>query len=153
MTITTPKIHEPLAVIAHTDAGEKWAESTDRTPVFSVTRPNPQYVEPYDRVEPINDDGDGETEPYDVPAQLVTAYTMPAKPNAGLALAYLKRARDNADVAMSWLIETAIGSDGYDALVDELAGYDDPADAMALLRAITERVQRVAMGGLDGPKA
>ena len=54
---------------------------------------------------------------------------------------------------MSWLIELAIGSDGYDALTEEMTGMVDGKEAMALLQSVVEKIQKVAMGGLDGPKA
>jgi hypothetical protein len=76
---------------------------------------------------------------------------MPAKPNPGLALKFLKMAREQGELASSWLIESAIGADGYDALAAELINYD--GDPVALLRAIVEKIQRVAMGGLEAPKA
>lgn len=139
-TTFTPhaKLGEPLAVIRHTDAASAWATSEERTSVFSVVRPNPEYG-----TAAYSD----ETPP---PADIVIDYTMPARPNAGLALAYLKQARANADLAMSWLIETAIGSDGYDALVEEMASMTDPDEVGALLQGIVQRIQKVAMGGLDG---
>lgn len=157
-----PRIGEPLAVFTHTDAAAEWATSDDRTIVFSVTNEvlNPRAGEfkplpPIDLAEGQVDDRESEVEPDTIVER--TDYTMPKKPNAGLALAYLKQARQNADVAMSWLIETAIGEEGYDALTAELSGYDDPADAHQLLQDIVGRIQKVAMGGLDGqghdPKA
>jgi hypothetical protein len=137
-------------VLRHTDAAAQWATSPERTVVFSVTRPNPDY---------LDTEGADLPEGYEQrePRELSVDYTMPSKPNAGLALAYLKQARANADLAMSWLIETAIGDEGYDALTDELSGIEDPREAQALLIGIVTRIQTVAMGGLDGqgnaPKA
>lgn len=136
-------------IIEHSDAATEWALSTDRTVVFSVTSANPLAGQPI-----VSDDP--EQDPGIEPDELVHHYTMPSKPNAGLALEYLRKARQNADLAMSWIIETAIGSDGYDALVAELAGVE-PKEMVPLLQGVTERIQRVAMGGLDGqgnaPKA
>ena len=123
------KSTEALATIAsNPNAWGAWATSTDRIPVFSVTKA---------------DEESGESE-------LVT-FTMPAKPNPGLALKFLKMARDNGELATVWLIEQAIGADGYDALADELINYD--GDPVALLQGIAQRIQKVAMGGLEAPKA
>lgn len=145
MTETTkPRIGEPIAVLRHSDAATTWATSEDRTIVFSVTRPNPDRDYPIELAEGQVDER---------PRELRHDYTMPATPNAGLGLAYLKRARENADVAMSWLIETAIGSDGYDALTDELSGVTDGNEATRILQGVVERIQRVALGGLEAPKA
>ena len=128
---STPKRDEPVAVIEHRESGEEWALSSDRVPVFSVIR---------------TPEGDPDGEPETI------TYTMPRKPNPGMALRFLKMARTMGDVASSWLIEQAIGEDGYEALADELGNYD--GDPSLLLRQITEKIQRVVMGGLDGgPKA
>ena len=128
------KRSEPVATIeSNPDAWNEWALSKERVPLFSL------YVKP------TEGDGDEYAEP-----ELV-AYTMPAKPNPGLALKFLKMAREQGELASSWLIESAIGSDGYDALAAELINYD--GDPVALLRAIVEKIQRVAMGGLEAPKA
>lgn len=124
------KRDEPVATIRHSNAAAEWALSEDRLPVFSVSR-----------VDPANPDAEPE---------LIT-YTMPAKPNPGLALRFLKMARTMGDAASSWLIETAIGEEGYEALADELINYE--GDATQLLQGIAEKIQKVAMGGLDsGPK-
>lgn len=122
---------EPIARFRHSDAAKAWATSEERTPLFTVA---------------TYDEHGNEEE---------RTFTMPAKPNAGLALHYLRMARTAAspDVAMSWLVETAVGEEGYLALADELAGVEDGAEAQRILQGITERIQRVAMGGLDkGPK-
>lgn len=126
----------PRFIRRDSSPADEWANSPERSVVFTVER----------RHEP--DDSGAE------PAPTVVEYTMPAKPNPGLALAYLKRARrEGADLAMSWLVETAVGEEGYDALTDELGELDDPGEALSVLQGIVERIQRVAMGGLDGPKA
>jgi hypothetical protein len=133
---TNPKRSEPVATIKSNPAAwNAWATSEERVPLFSL------YVKPLDEDgEPI---ADAEPE--------LVAYTMPAKPNPGLALKFLKMAREQGELASSWLIESAIGADGYDALAAELINYD--GDPVALLRAIVEKIQRVAMGGLEAPKA
>lgn len=123
--------------VRHTDAAAQWANSPERAPIFTVLRAAERPV----------DAGD-DWQPHDERHE----YTMPQTPNVGMSLAYLKRARENADLAMSWLIETAIGSEGYDALVDELAGMA-PKDAQSLVQTITQRIQTVALGGLEAPKA
>jgi hypothetical protein len=109
-------------------AWKNWALSEERVPLFSL------------RVE---------SDEAGVDPEIVT-YTMPAKPNPGLALKFLKMAREQGELASSWLIEEAIGADGYEALANELINYDgDPVD---LLRTIVEKIQKVAMGGLEAPK-
>lgn len=127
MTIT--KREEPVGTIeSHANAWQDWANSEERLPLFSVTKVDAENGEPE-----------------------VVEYTMPAKPNPGLALKFLKMAREQGEIASVWLIEQAIGAEGYDALADELVSYD--GDAGALLRGIVEKIQRVAMGGLEAPKA
>jgi hypothetical protein len=122
---------ETLPVLRHSTAAAEWATSTERTPLFALVRP-------------VERDG--------VVIDETVEYTMPAKPNPGLALEYLRRARREGELAMSWLIETAIGEEGYDALIEDLVSYEgNPTD---LLRQIVTKIQKVAMGGLDGgPKA
>lgn len=135
MTTNTKRDQPVASITSNPAAWDQWATSAERLPLFSL------YVAPVDE--------DGEPIP-DAEPELVE-YTMPAKPNPGLALKFLKMARETGELASSWLIETAIGSEGYDALASELINYDgDPA---ALLRAIVEKIQRVAMGGLEAPKA
>lgn len=114
----------------HDNAAVDWALGTDRVAVFSVSRSKPDPV------------ADGE------PADIVTEYTMPAKPNAGLALQYLKQARINSDNAASWLLETALGSEGYDALTDELGRESDPELAAQMMSDIVQFVATRALGGL-----
>lgn len=125
--------NEPIA-FRHSNAAAEWQASPERETLFTVTK--------YD---PDANDGQG--------GERVIEYTMPKRPNAGLALEYLKRARrTDPDIAMSWLIEAAVGAEGYDALVDELA---DPevGDPMGVLRDLVARIQKVALGGLEAPKA
>lgn len=130
---------EAVVTLTHTDAAAEWANSTERKPIFSVARPNPEYA---------TENGDGSVA--EAPAVIIDTYTMPAKPNPGLALDYLRRARREGELATAWLIETAVGEKGYDALVNELIGYD--GDPVALLQSIVQKIQKVAMGGLDVPK-
>lgn len=139
------KRNEVVVTLEHSTAAADWATSAERLPVFSVTRPNPEYARwaklsakvKLSKDEPSLDVAD--------------TYTMPAKPNPGLALKYLKMARKvGGDVAMSWLIEEAVGEEGYDALTDELAGFE--GDAGAVLRGIVEKIQTISMGGLEAPK-
>lgn len=139
--------------VRHSDAAAQWATSEERTIVFSVIKPNPlagQPVEGQTRPEGWDAEADGEWHPDIEPDELRTDYTMPAKPNAGLSLVYLRRARENADLALSWLLELALGVEGYDALADELSGYDNPDEAQLVLNSTVARIQRVAMGGLEG---
>ena len=129
-----------------------WQASPERRTLFTVTKrePNPEA----EGLEP-NEHGalyrDGQLVPKTL--ERVIEYTMPARPNAGLALEYLKRARrTDPDQAMSWLIEAAVGVEGYDALADELAN-PDITDPLAVLRDLVGRIQKVALGGLEAPKA
>lgn len=136
-----------------TDYQREWAESTDRVLLFSVTKrePNPDIEgrTPGDDGVVRNDDG-SIVPPF---VETVIEHTMPKRPNAGLALEYLKLARrSDPDQAMSWLIEKAVGEQGYDDLVIELAN-PDVTDPMAVLRDLVGRIQRVALGGLEAPKA
>lgn len=134
--MSTEEKPTPRFIHSASSPADDWALSDERTVVFTVERRHDDEVD---------DDGRPRVEAVD--------YTMPSKPNAGLALEYLKRARrEGADIAMSWLVEKAIGEDGYDALTEELAQLE-PAEAMSVLRGVVGRIQRVAMGGLDAPKA
>lgn len=129
--------------VQHSDAAEQWATSDERAVVFSVVKPNPALE--------VWEGMDAHEEGAEPPAATIQVdYTMPAKPNAGLSLIYLRRARENADLAMSWLLELALGADGYDALAAELAGYEDGNEAQIVLNSVVARIQRVAMGGLEG---
>lgn len=126
------------------EAAENWALSAERAPVFTLTEDNPAY----DAQAALDAEAAGAT--YDVPAEIQTEYTMPAKPNAGLALTYLRKARtEGGDFAMSWLIELAIGADGYDALAAQMSQME-PDAAMELMQTVAARINRVAMGGLEG---
>jgi len=140
---TKAKRDEVVVAFNHSD--EVWADSVDRAPVFSTSSvvPNPDYVEGVDNLE------GGPERPKTITKTVM--HSMPSKPNAGLALAYLKHARrSSADEAMSWLIETAVGVDAYDALVEELANVGEQGPA--ILEGIVRKIQTIAMGGLDGPK-
>lgn len=135
---------QPIATFTHSDAASEWANSPERAVIFTVERPNPDYVEWQKQ--------DAHAEGDEGPAKTVTRdYTMPAKPNVGFALQYLREARRNADTALAWLLETAIGDEGYDALVEELSGVTGE-EAQRILQEVSERIQKVAMGGLDAPK-
>lgn len=132
MTASTIKRDETVADFVHpetetADDGltprQRWQNSPERLPLFSVTVAGEE-----------------------------TSYTIPAKPNPGLALEFLRQGRKvGPELAISWLIEEAVGTDGYLALVDELEEYE--GDGAALLRGFGEKIQRVVMGGLEGPKA
>lgn len=121
----------------HNDQAHDWANSTDRVPVFSVVRDNPDFRE----------DAPGEQTGE---RTITVTYTMPRNANAGLALRYLKMARQNADVAAGWLLELAIGEEGYDALTEELSNEPDPDKALATQRKIIGLVAQRALGGLQG---
>ena len=127
-TIPGTKLSEPAAVFAAHDGAERpeWALSDERLPLFECDGPDGERI----------------------------TVTMPAKPNPKLALIFLREARKiGAELAVSWLIEEAIGSEGYDALADELGRMPDPENASKVVQAIGQKVQRVVMGGLEGPKA
>lgn len=135
------------------DHRAEWQASTDRKVLFTVTKrePNPDIEgrTPGEDGTVRNDDG-SLVPPF---IERVIEHSMPARPNAGLALEYLKRARrSDPDQAMSWLIETAVGEQGYDDLAGELAN-PDVADPLAVLRDLVGRIQKVALGGLEAPKA
>lgn len=130
--------------LKHKTSADNWATSDDRVVVFSVTKINPDYDE-----NEVIPEGEDRVEP----REIHTDYTMPAKPNVGFALKYLKEARQNPDSAVVWLIETAIGADGYDALADELSEADDPQAALATFNSVAQKIQTVALGGLEAPKA
>ncbi len=144
--------------VRHSDAAAQWATSEERTIVFSVINPNPDHEAWLAAKAEFERTHDGDTEGVEraefaepePDAELRTDYTMPAKPNAGLSLVYLRKARENADLALSWLLELALGVEGYDALADELSGYDNPDEAQLVLNSTVARIQRVAMGGLEG---
>ena len=140
---TKAKHNEVVVTFQH--SAEEWANTPDRAPVFSVVKqvPNPE-LESF-----TGPDEERDRLPREV--DKTTVHTMPAVPNAGLALAYLKLARRRSpDEAMSWLIETAVGVEAYDDLVDELAGVGDKGPA--ILESIVRKIQTIAMGGLEGPK-
>lgn len=137
MTTSTVKRDETVADFTHavTEGSDgltprqRWQKSTVRLPLFSVTTADP-------------DGGEAEE----------LTYTIPAKPNPGLALEFLRQGRTiGPELAISWLIEEAVGAEGYAALVAELEDYE--GDGGALLRGFGEKIQRVVMGGLEGPKA
>mgnify|MGYP003506471719 FL=1 len=127
----------PRFITKDSTPADEWAASPEREVVFSVERRH-------------DAEGHGDA----APEVETVDYTMPKRPNVGLALQYLKRARrEGADLAMSWLIETAVGEEGYDALTAELSRLSDPAEAQGVLQGVTERIQKVALGGLEAPKA
>jgi hypothetical protein len=118
--------YNPLTLTAApdvTEAWEAWRLSEERVALFYVENAEGERIE----------------------------YSMPKKPNPGLALRFLKKARTEGELATVWLIEQAIGADGYDALSDELVSYQ--GDAVAFLQSIVQKIQSVAMGGLEAPKA
>lgn len=139
--------------VRHSDAAEQWATSPERAVVFSVVNANPRAGQPVEgatKPEDWDDAANGEWVAPVEPDTIQVDYTMPAKPNAGLSLIYLRRARENQDLAMSWLLELALGAEGYDAFANELAGYDDPEEAQLVMNSVMARIQRIAMGGLEG---
>lgn len=124
---------EPVT-LQHSEYAKEWAESSERVPVFTVVKNTGE----------VDELGNAKVER--------KTYTCPAKPHAGLALQYLREARKNMAFAASWLIETGIGTEGYDALVEEMAGLA-PTEAQGLLKSIATRIEEVVLGGLEGPKA
>lgn len=144
MTDTT---NSPL-VLRHNADQPEWALSTDRVLVFTTVtvEPNPDLGKPL----PEQSDEPGAVPVLDERETIEVRHewTMPAKPNPGLALQYLRLARQNADVAASWLLELAIGTDGYDALVSELVNEPDPDRAQATMQGVIQYVAKRALGGL-----
>jgi hypothetical protein len=141
---TKAKRDQAVVTFEHSDADE-WANSPVRAPVFSIVKhvPNPE-LETFDGP-------DEERDRLPRTIEETVTHTMPARPNAGLALAYLREARRKSpDEAMSWLIETAVGVDGYDDLVNELATVGD--QGRIVLEGIVRKIQVIAMGGLEAPK-
>lgn len=142
--------------VRHSNAAEQWALSEERAVVFSVVNPNPEHAAWLERKaqhEAAPVDEGVERAPFDEvepPENVQTDYSMPAKPNAGLSLIYLRRARENQDLAMSWLLELALGAEGYDAFANELAGYESAEEAQLVMNSVMARIQRIAMGGLEG---
>lgn len=136
-----------------TDYQREWQASADRRVLFTVTKrePNPDIAGRTPGEDGVVRNEDGSIVPPFI--ESVIEHTMPNRPNAGLALEYLKRARrSDPDQAMSWLIEAAVGEQGYDDLVIELAN-PDITDPLAILRDLVARIQKVALGGLEAPKA
>jgi hypothetical protein len=139
------KVDEPVAVFNHVE--ERWEDSTDRVPVFSVITRNPRAGMPIEG-------GDHTVEGivYE-PETITTTYTMPRRPNAGFALAYMSRARYySVEEVLSWIIEHACGQEALEALAIELGHAGE--QGKDIMRATARKIQGIAAGGLDktGPK-
>lgn len=135
------------------DHAAAWRASTERTPLFTVTKrePNPDIEGRTPGEDGVVRNEDGSLVPPFI--ERVVEHSMPKAPNAGLALEYLKRARrSDPDQAMSWLIEAAVGEQGYDDLAIELAN-PEVNNPMQVLQDLVGRIQKVALGGLEAPKA
>lgn len=74
-------------------------------------------------------------------------YSIPNKARINVALRYLDEARNKGqDMAAAYLLETLIGREGYEALMD----YDDLTPE--LFQTVVLAAQKVVLGGLEGPK-
>lgn len=131
--------------------------TTNREPVATFTRDEPDLAEGEERPAPVEWAKTAERAPifsYQDEDGARVDVTMPAKPNPGLGLQFLRVARQQGpELAVSWLIEEAIGTDGYDVLIRELSEMPDPENGQKVLSDIGQRVQKIVMGGLTGPKA
>lgn len=75
------------------------------------------------------------------------SYSIPNKPRVNVALRYLKLAREQGvDAAAAYLIESLIGADGYEALMN----YEDLTSEE--LASIVSAAQKATLGGLEAPK-
>lgn len=74
-------------------------------------------------------------------------YSIPNKPRINVALKYLDHARNQGqDAAAAYLLETLVGREGYEALMD----YDDLTQDQ--FSEVILAAQKVVLGGLEGPK-
>lgn len=106
-----------------------WDATEERVPLFTISRPNPKAGQP------------------DEPDEIATTYDMPGKPHVGLGLAFLRMARiHGGEIAMTWLLEEAIGTEGFFALVSE------PDIDRDVITGIYRRVREIVLGGLEAPK-
>jgi hypothetical protein len=76
-----------------------------------------------------------------------TTYSIATKPrtNQGLKYMNLSRTRGSA-IAIDFMLETLLGTDGYQALMD----FDDLTDDD--LEAIIKAASRIMAGAIEGPK-
>lgn len=76
------------------------------------------------------------------------AYTVPAKPGAEISLQALDILAERGEgAAIHYMMKAMLGEDGYHALMT----YQDlPADALA---QVMKKIQEIANGPLEGPKA
>lgn len=90
---------------------------------------------------------EGETETVELFTLAGKTYTIPNKPRINVALKFLDTAKNSGqDLAAAYLLETLIGREGYEALMD----YDDlTADQF---QDVVLAAQKVVLGGLEGPK-
>lgn len=90
---------------------------------------------------------EGETEMVELFTLEGKTYTIPNKPRINVALKFLDTAKNSGqDLAAAYLLETLIGREGYEALMD----YDDlTADQF---QDVVLAAQKVVLGGLEGPK-
>jgi len=76
-----------------------------------------------------------------------TEYTTEVNPSPARGLKYLHLLRtEGADVATQYMLETLIGKDGYEALMD----YEDLTDEQ--LEQVITAASKIMLGAVEGPK-
>jgi hypothetical protein len=129
---------QPVAIFQRTE--EAWENDTERVVVFAVTRPLvdadwQRELRAGNVIEVIDPNSQ----------QLITNYTMPARPNAGFALQYMDLATQlTVDQVFAWIIKTACGPEALHALAREVSGAGEQGPA--LIRSIAGKCQRIAAG-------
>lgn len=76
-----------------------------------------------------------------------TVYTIAVKPkvNTGLKYVHLARTR-GSEIAIDYMLETLLGRDGYEALID----FDDLTEDD--LKAVVEAASKIMAGAVEAPK-
>lgn len=112
----------------------EWDATTERTPLFTIGRPNPDFDQSREESE-------------DNPRETHKVYDMPSKPHVGLGLSFLRMARlHGGEIAMTWLLEECVGTEGYLALAAE------PNIEQGVVNGIMRRARDIVLGGLEAPK-
>jgi hypothetical protein len=92
----------------------------------------------------INPPADQRVPAFSINGEVYTILTRP-KTNAGLKYIHLARTRGDA-VAVDFMLETLLGRDGYQALMD----FDDLTEDN--LKDVMEAASRIMLGTVEGPK-